>query len=226
MSAPSGWEHPIPTRVVLRPVATPLPLGFLALGVATLGFAAVQLGWVPAEQAHAVALGVLALTVPLQLLAATFGFLVRDPVAATGMGVLSGTWAGVCLVTLSSPPGALSPGSGVLLLGAAACLLVPAAAARAAVVPALVIATSALRFAVTGAAQVRESHRGLEVAGWVGVVLAVLSLYAALALELEASSGRTVLPLGRRGARARALDGRPEDQVADLPSEPGVRRLL
>ncbi|MBZ5735526.1 hypothetical protein K8Z61_13585 [Nocardioides sp. TRM66260-LWL] len=226
MSTSSDLDHPLPTRVVLRPVATPLPLGFLALGVATLGFAAVQLGWVDASQGHAVALGVLVLTVPLQLLAATFGFLVRDPVAATGMGVLSGTWAGVCLVTLSSPPGALSPGSGVLLLGAGACLLVPAAAARAAIVPAAVVATSAVRFAVTGIAQVRQSHAWLEVAGWIGVVLAALSLYAALALELEASSGRTVLPLGRRGVRARALDGRPADQIADLPSEPGVRRLL
>jgi hypothetical protein len=35
------------SRIVLRPVGNPLPLGFLALAVATLGFRALQLGWVP-----------------------------------------------------------------------------------------------------------------------------------------------------------------------------------
>ena len=40
-------------------------------------------------------------TVPLQLLASVVGFLCRDPVAATGMGILSGTWAVTGLATLS-----------------------------------------------------------------------------------------------------------------------------
>ncbi|UNX56619.1 hypothetical protein MF406_18405 (plasmid) [Georgenia sp. TF02-10] len=35
------------TRVVLRPLASPLPLGFLALAVATIAFASVQLSWIP-----------------------------------------------------------------------------------------------------------------------------------------------------------------------------------
>lgn len=140
------------TRVVLRPVATPLPLGFLALAVATTGFAAVQLGWVAPDQGRVVALGVLVLTVPLQLVAAVVGFLARDPVAATGMGLLAGTWAAVSLTTLTSPPGDPSGGLGVLLLLSAACLLVPAVAATAKLVPALVILTSATRFAATGTA--------------------------------------------------------------------------
>jgi hypothetical protein len=33
------------TRVVLRPLASPLPLGFLALAAATLLTSALQLGW-------------------------------------------------------------------------------------------------------------------------------------------------------------------------------------
>jgi hypothetical protein len=83
------------TRVVLRPVATPLPLGFLALALATVVFSAVQLGWVPPDQGRIAGLTALAATVPLQLTAAVVGFLARDPVAATGMGVLTGTWATV-----------------------------------------------------------------------------------------------------------------------------------
>ena len=44
-------------RVVLRPLATPLPLGFLALLLATVPLSAVQLGWIPpTEGAGAVGL--------------------------------------------------------------------------------------------------------------------------------------------------------------------------
>ncbi len=214
------------THVLLRPLATPLPLGFLALAVATFAFASVQLSWIPRSEGHTVALGVLVLTVPLQLLAAVMGFLARDPVAATGMGILSGTWGAACLATLTSPPGAASPGLGVILICSAVCLLVPAAAARSKLVPALVIATSAARFALTGIAEVDGGRSWMQAAGWLGVGLACLSVYAALALELEDSESGTVLPLGRRGASRRALSGRLSDQAADVATEPGVRQQL
>ena len=222
-------DHPSsepPTRVVLHPIASPLPLGFLALAVATTAFATVQLRWIPPSESHTVALAVLALTVPMQLVAAVMGFLARDPVAATGMGILSGTWAAVGLATLTSPPGASSAGLGVVLLCSAACLLVPGIAAHSKVVPAAVIFTSAARFALTGVAEIDGGREWMTAAGWVGVVLAVLSLYAALALELEGSASRTVLPLGRNGAGRRAVDGRFPDQVQDVATEPGVRQQL
>lgn len=214
------------TRVVLRPLASPLPLGFLALGVATFSFATVQLSWIPTSQGSTVALGVLVLTVPLQLLAAVMGFLARDPVAATGMGILSGTWGAVCLATITSPTGAASPGLGVLLLCSSVALLVPALSARSKAVPALVIVTSAARFALTGIAEIEGTSGWPHAAGWVGVALAALSVYAALALELEGSESRTVLPLGRTGRSRRAVDGVLRDQEADLPREPGVRQQL
>jgi uncharacterized protein len=214
------------TRVVLRPIATGLPLGFLALGVATMSFAAVQLTWIPSTEGHTVALGVLVLTVPLQLLAAVMGFLARDPVAATGMGILSGTWAAACLATLTSPPGAASDGLGVILLCSAACLLVPAVAARTKIVPAVVILVSASRFAVTGIAELDGGRGWMQAAGWLGVALAVVSLYAALALELEGSESRTVLPLGRSAAAKQAMEGDLSAQVDGVAHEPGVRRQL
>lgn len=223
----SSWRaDTAATRVVLRPLATPLPLGFLALGVATTCFAVVQLSWIPASQSDTVALGVLVLTVPLQLVAAVMGFLARDPVAATGMGILAGTWAAVCLTTLTSPSAASSPGLGVLLLASSLALLVPATAARSKAVPALVIATSAVRFAVTGLAELTGAPAWLQAAGWVGIVLAGLSLYAALALELEGSESRAVLPLGRMGAGSTAVDDDLVDQVRHVAHEPGVRQQL
>jgi len=206
-----------PARVVLRPIATPLPLGFVALMVATGSFAAVQLGWVAPDQGRFAAYAALLFTTPLQALASVFGFLARDPVASTGMGVLAGTWATLGMATLLSPPGTLSPGLGVVLILAAVALLVPAAAAVAKPVVASVVGLSALRFFVTGLAMTTGSQGWLKAAGWTGLVLAALSLYAALALELEAARHRQVLPLLRRGSGA--------EWIA-TQEEPGVRSDL
>jgi succinate-acetate transporter protein len=215
-------------QVVLRPLATPLPLGFLALFAATLSFATVQLGWVPKDQGSTVALAILVLTVPAQLVASVIGFLARDPAAATGMGVLAGTWAAVTLVTLTSPPGATSAGLGVILLSSAAAMLVPALAGRAKVLASAVMALSAARFAVTGVAQVSGAKGWLTAAGWTGVALAALAFYAALAFELEGTAKRAVLPLLRRGAAATAVDpsAEPTQAFGDVTREAGVRQQL
>ncbi|SEK67684.1 hypothetical protein SAMN04515665_10489 [Blastococcus sp. DSM 46786] len=215
------------TRVVLRPLATPLPLGFLALALATTMFSAVQLGWIDADQGRVAGFTALFLTVPLQLLASVFGFLGRDPVAATGMGVLSGTWAVAGITTLTNPPGAASQGLGVVLLLAGMAMLVPAAAALGSkVVPAAVMALAATRFAVTGVYELTGSAGWEAAAGWVGVALALLALYAAFALELEATRLRTVLPLGRRGAGRSAMVGEGPLHSDDLVREVGVRPQL
>ena len=218
---------PVATRVVLRPIATPLPLGFLALAVSTVVFSAVQLEWLSPAEGRVAALTAIAATVPLQLLSSVVGFLARDPVAATGMGVLAGTWAVVGLTTLTSPPGTVSDGLGVLLLTAALAMLVPAAAAVGSkAVPAAVMALAATRFAVTGAYELTGSAGWKAAAGWVGLLLGLLALYAALALELEGTQGRTVLPLGRRGSGEAAVSGRSSLEVPDLGGEAGVRTQL
>jgi succinate-acetate transporter protein len=206
-------DGPTGTRVVLRPLATPLPLGFLALVLATTAFSAVQLGWVLPVDGRIAGLVAVVATVPLQLLASVMGFLARDPVAATGMGVLTGTWAVVGLATLTSPPGAVSKELGVFLLAAGVCMLVPAVSAGAKLVPAAVMALAGVRFVVTGIFELTASAGWKAAAGWTGLVLAVLALYAALALELEATHHRTMLPLGRRSP-------------AEPAGEPGVRAQL
>jgi succinate-acetate transporter protein len=213
-------------RVVLRPVGTPLPLGFLGLVGPTTGFAGVQLGWVPTDQGSVVALGVLVFTVPVQLLASVIGFLARDPVAGTGMGVLAGTWAAVCLTTLNAAPGAHLPGLGVLLLTSAVAMLVPAVSASGKLVAAAVMALSAVRFACTGMVHLTGSPAWTRTAGWTGVALAVLALYAALGFELEDVRHRTVLPLLRRGKGADAVDGDLDQQLASVSREAGVRLQL
>ncbi|MGY1724397.1 GPR1/FUN34/YaaH family transporter [Blastococcus sp. SYSU DS0533] len=215
------------TQVVLRPLATPLPLGFLALALATTMFSAVQLGWIPAAEGRVAGYSALLATAPLQLLAAVFGFLSRDPVAATGMGVLSGTWAVASLTTLTTPPGAASQGLGVFLLIAGVTMFVPAAAAYGSkIVPAAVMGLAGSRFIVTGIYELTGSAGWKTAAGWVGVALAALAVYAAFALELEGVKEKTVLPLGRRGPGKAAIAGEGPLAPEELIEEAGVRPQL
>ncbi len=213
-------------RIMVRPIGTPLPLGFLGLLVATTGFSALQLGWLAPEQGRVVALGVLAFTVPVQLIASTYGFLARDPVAGTGMGVLAGTWAAAGLATSTSPPGSSSAGLGVLFVAAALAMLVPTAAAGEKLAAAGVMGLSACRFALTGIAEITGDPTWYTVAGVTGLVLAAAALYAALGFELEDAQHRTVLPVLRRGAGSDVMTGTVSDELRAVTHEPGVRKQL
>ena len=215
------------TRIVLRPLASPLPLGFLALFVASLLVCALQLRWVPATQGHEIAIGVLAFAVPLQTIACLYGFLCRDVVASTGMGVLAGTWATLAVIVLTSPPGMTNPGLGILLVVAAGALLIPAVAALASkTVASLVLAAAATRFAISGGYELTSAPGWRYAAGVCGVVVAGMALYGALAGELDNATHRSLLPLLRPAAGQRAVSGQLADQITTLGREPGVRQQL
>jgi succinate-acetate transporter protein len=214
------------TRVIVRPLGTPLPLGFLGLFVATFAFAALQTGWVPQSEGSKAALAAIALTLPAQLLASVFGFLARDTVAGTGMGILAGTWAVVGLATLTSPPGSTSAELGVVLIGCGIAMLVPAVGAWQRAAASTVMGLAAARFVVTGVAQMNGEPGWMKAAGWVGFGLAAASLYAAFAFELEDVRGRTVLPVGRKGIAAREAAADDTTSFVGVRREPGVRNRL
>jgi uncharacterized protein len=189
-----------PPQVFLRPLANPLPLGFLALAGATLLVSGLQLEWLQPSDGMDVALILIAFVFPLQLVASVFGFLARDVVAGTGMGILAGTWLAVGLIVLTGEPGSTSDALGLFLLIAAVAMLVPAsAAATGKLAPLAVLGTTALRFAVTGLYELTASGTWKTLAGIVGLVLCALAVYTALAMALEDVLHRTLLPVGRRG---------------------------
>jgi len=215
------------TQVTLRPVAAATPTGFLGLAAATIVLASLNLGWVSSSEAHTAALVMIAFVFPLQATASIFGFLSRDGVVATAMAVLSGTWLTVGLATLTSPPGSTSDVLGVFLLVSAVAMLIPAlGASLSKLVPALVLTTAALRFATSGVYQLTSSVAWERVTGWIGIVLGVLAVYAALATLLESAQGRTILPMGRRNKGRQAMEGALTEQLLDLTHEPGVRSQL
>jgi succinate-acetate transporter protein len=215
------------TVVVLRPIAGPLALGFFGLAAATFVMSGLQLGWVAPTQARQVAICILAFTVPPQFTASLFGFLARDGVAATGMGLLSGIWAALGLVTFSGKPGSTSDALGLFLLVAGPAMWAPASAAFASkLAPALVLSTAGVRFLVTGVYQLTADKAWEDAAGVIGLILAAFAIYAAYAAEFEDVLKRPLLPLGRRGKGELAVKGTYADQIATVEHEPGVRQQL
>ncbi len=57
-------------------------------------------------------------------------------------------------------------------------------------------------------------------------MIAAIALYGGLALGPEDLQGKTVLPIGRRGAARRAGEGVLGEQVGPVESEAGVRKQL
>ena len=106
-------------------------------------------------------------------------------------------------------------------------MLVPAgAAATGKLVPAAVLATTALRFAVTGLFQLTASATWEDTAGIVGLVLGALALYAAFAMAIEDARRETTLPLGRRAFGRESMSGNLEGQLERIEREAGVREQL
>lgn len=222
----SQREDPV-FRVVLRPMASSLPLGFFAFTVGTVLLTALELRWVPMAQTSQVAVLVLAFVVPLEALSGLFAFLARDSGAATGLMTLSAAWAATAISLLHGPPGALSVSLAVFLLTLTTLMLVMSAASvLGKPLFGLLLLIGACRFALTGVYQATGNVPVERAAGWLGVPLGVFALYGGLALLLEEGTQRMVLPIGRRGRSRTSLEGSFAHQVDQAEQEPGVRRQM
>ncbi len=215
------------SRILLRPLASPLPLGMLALAVGTFAVAGLQLSWIPASQARVTGLLVLVFVVPLQALSSIFGFLARDPAASTGMALQGAGWFAVGIATYTGRPGHVIPALGLVLLGDATVLLVPViVAADSKVLASVVMGLTSVRFALTGIYELSANPGCQAAAAVTGLALAGVAFYAGLAFELEDSRKRTVLPTLRRRQGETAMSGDMLDEVRGVEHEAGVRRKL
>jgi succinate-acetate transporter protein len=215
------------TRIVLRPIGSPLPLGLLALAPAGLLLSCYQIGAFTPAEGRTVAVLVLGFAVPLELLSAVLCFLARDTLAGTALGVFAGAWLASALVLRTSTPGATSPAFGVFLLsiaGALAILVAGAAGGKAG--PALVMIAGTARFLLAGLFELTGSIGVEHAAAIVGFLLVGAAVYTSLATEIEDIQGETRLPMGRRKRAAMAMEGGFEDQLEGLEREAGVRQQL
>jgi succinate-acetate transporter protein len=217
-------------RVVLTPIASPLPLTFAGLLLASVVLSGLELGWIPRAQTHEAGWVLIAVPIPLQLVASVFGFRGRSATAATGSSVLAAAWLGIALDLINAPTGAPVPSNavGMLALAVAAALLIPAVGdgRGGSLLPAATLAAASARFVLTGITGQTHSPSLREATGVVGLVVAAIALYAALALELEGSNRGEVLPVFRRTRSAKAFHASLDEQVDQLEHEAGVRQNL
>ena len=214
-------------RINVRPVASPSAIGLFGLAGGTFVLAGLQLDWVAPDQGRQVGAILVGFAFLAQFLAAIVSLMARDIVVGSAMTVLSLTWLVIGVVSYLGPAGSTSDALGLLLIvSSTAMLVIGLTAALSKMVPALVFVTASLRFALSGLYQLTDESPWKTWAGVVGLLLAALAVYAASALLLEGAVKKTVLPIGRRGAGATALDGTLSEQVRDVGNEPGVRQQL
>jgi hypothetical protein len=125
-SAITGVLGPPELRIVLRPIASPMPLGFYTVAIATVVVSALQLGIIPADERNEVALLILP-AFALQLIVGIACIAGRDAIAATLMASFAGTWLADSLSICSvSPESRLrKPSSSLLFAHLSSCWLSP-----------------------------------------------------------------------------------------------------
>jgi succinate-acetate transporter protein len=216
---------PDPVRIVLRPIGVPLPLGLSALAMGSFVVDAQELGWLGSASTLEIGLFLLAVVAPLQVISSILGFLSRDPIAGAGMALAAAGWIAQGFARVVPAPDAHF--LGIAMLAVAGAMIVPCSSSwfgnRAV---SLVLAGTALRFllvalhSLTGAAGLEDA------AGIVGLVVAALALYVAVASEFEAISSGPRLPIPRRGPAWESVEGGLDRQLRGLRHEAGVRKQI
>ena len=212
-----------PSTVFLRPIGSPLTVGLSGLAIASLVESGLDLGWIAKSQTPQVGLVMLAVPFILQLIACVFSYLARDGATGACVGVLSTTWLGIGLISITS--GSSTSGALGLLLVASGGLLGVSATATGMAKPlaGLVFVAAALRFEFSGVYELSSNGWWKDASGILGLVVCGLAAYSVLAFELEGQKRQPVLPTFRRGRGERSVRGGWNAQLDGIVHEAGVR---
>jgi succinate-acetate transporter protein len=214
-------------RVTLRPLGSPLPLGFFAFAMGTFVFSGLELGWVAPSQGKQVAILLLAGVFPAQLVAAVMAFLTRDTPGATILALLSCSWLGLGLAFLTLAPGGTSGAIGLYLLGLTAALLIFGVVALLGKrLFGLAMLIGVPRYLLVALYELGDGPGLQKASGILGLALTGVAAYGGVALLVEDGLQRTLLPIGRRGPSRTSVEGALENQLERLANEPGVRSQL
>ncbi|HEU5214973.1 MAG TPA: hypothetical protein VFU30_05480 [Gaiellaceae bacterium] len=220
-------ELPRELRIVVRPYATALPLGFFSFGVGMLILAGLGNGWLPASEQHTAGILLAAFVFPLETIATVFAFLARDTFGATGLGLFSSSWLTLGLVEIAGTPGETSRAVGLYLFGFSfmvACLAVSAFLGKPLI--GVLLSLAAVRGTLSGAWEFGAPHSLEVAASWIAVALFAAAAYGGLAFLLEDVLGRSILPVFRRGTSHDAIEGDLTAQLERISDEAGVRQTL
>lgn len=213
--------------IVLRPYASPIPLASFAFGIGNVLYSAFLLRWIPASEAHSVALMLLAFVAPLELLPSGMAYLTRDGGGATAFAIFGSAWIVQGLELLTSPSQTTSPASGIFLLCLALTLvMLTIVTFKGKPLLGVVLIIAILR--TCGAAWVELTGNALagRATGYCGLLLATAAFYAGIAF-LEEDVTQRLSPLTFRTGEAKAaMEGELRDQISTLEREAGVRKQL
>jgi succinate-acetate transporter protein len=212
------------TRIVLRPIGSPLPLGFFTVAIDNVLVSTLQWGMLPAADRQAVAL-IVAPAFVVQAIAGLFAIGARDSSAGTLMLSFATTWLVDALVLYLWPSGAAAA-LGIFYVVFAVFISFMLAGALLKRALAAVLAVTAPRFLIAGLAELTGNQALSKAAAVLGFLLAAVAMYTAFALLLEDSHGREVLPIGRQGAARQATHGTLAVELRDIERSAGVRRTL
>jgi succinate-acetate transporter protein len=212
------------TRIVLRPIGSPLPLGFFTVAIDNVLVSTLQWGVLPAADGRAVALIVFPAFI-VQAIAGLFALAARDSISGTLMLSFATTWLIDALIFYLHPPGgAAALGMFYVVFGVFISFMLASALAKRALAAVLVVA--APRFLIAGVGDITGSQAVSQAGAVLGFLLAAVAMYTAFALLMEDSHGREVLPIGRTGAARQAIHGNLDVELRGIERQPGVRRTL
>ncbi len=217
----------VPVQIVLRPYASAIPLASFAFGVGNVLYSAFLLHWIPAAQAHQVALILLAFVAPLELVPSLMAFLTRDAGGATAFAIFGAAWVVQGLSLLGGPPPPTSPAEGIFLLCLALCLVMLAVVTFGGKpLMGAVLVVAVLRTSGAATAAFLGAPWATAATAWCGLLLALLAFYSGVAF-LEEDVTLRLSPLTFRTGEARsALEGGLKAQVSSIEKEAGVRKQL
>ena len=213
-------------RIVLRPVGSPLTIGMSGLGIASFVQSGLDLSWVATGQTLEVGLVLVSVPFVLQLISCVFSYLARDGATGAAVGVLCTTWLAMGLIHIAAPASSRSGALGLLLFISGGMLAASSLAiGTAKPLPAAIIGLAALRFCVAAVYELGAGANWQDAAGLIGLAVAALACYAALAFELEGQQHSPVLPTFRVGrGRDAVLAEDPARRIDGVSNEAGVRQ--
>ena len=228
------WEDR--TRVFLQPIAAPSILGLFGFAGATMMVGAWQAGWYGNAATPLILWPfVLFFGGLAQFLAGMWAYRARDGLATAVHGMWGAFWLAwgllFMLVSVGAAPAALAPTLGTVREGFAfwfvALAVITGICALAAlgenIVLAVLLACLAVGAGFTSAGFWAPSNWSLDVGGWLFVAAAVIALYAAAAMMMENTFGRTILPTGKYRADGNIPGGRGMRPLEYRHGEPGVK---
>jgi succinate-acetate transporter protein len=212
------------TRIVLRPIGSPLPLGFFTVTIDNVLVSSLEWGLLPLADRRAVALIVFPAFI-VQAVAGLFALGARDSSAGTLMLSFATTWLIDALIFYADPRGAAAAlGVFYVVFAVFISFMLASALFKRAIVAVLAVAVP--RFLIAGVGELTGNQAVSQAGAVLGFLLAAVALYTAFALLLEDSRGREVLPIGRFGAAREATHGTLASELRGIERQPGVRRTL